>query len=63
MQHTVQLCMYKEILHHSVPSIASPKDVAFWDYTGGRQFFVSLGIMSHQMQVIPIVQHALKDLN
>ena len=55
--------MYKEILHHSVPLLASPKDVAFWDYTGGRQFFVSLGIMSHQMQVIPMVQHALKDLN
>ena len=54
LQHTVQLCMCKELLHHSVPSIANHKDVAYWDYTGGRQFVVSLGVMSHQLQDIPM---------
>ena len=55
--------MYKEILHHLITSIVNYSDVAYWDYTGGRQFVVSLGIMSHQLKDIPMVQHALKDLN
>ena len=63
MQNTVQLCMYKEILHHLITSVVNHSDVAYWDYTGGRQFVVSLGIMSHQLKDIPMVQHALKDLN
>ena len=41
-------------------SIANHNDVAYWDYTGGRQFVVSLGIMSYQLKDIPIVQHAFK---
>ena len=55
--------MYKEILHHSLTSIANHNDVAYWDYIGGRQFIVTLGIMSHQLKDIPMVQHALKDLH
>ena len=43
--------------------MANDNDVAYWDYTGGRQFVVSLGIMSHQLKDIPMMQHALKDLN
>ena len=44
-------------------SIGSHNDVAYWDYTGGKQFVVSLGILSHQLKDIPKLQHALKDLN
>ena len=55
--------MYKEILHHSMTSVANPNDVAYYDYTGGSQFVVSLGIISHQLKDIPVVQHALKYLN
>ena len=44
-------------------SIANHNDVAYWDYNGGRQFIVSLGIMSRQLKDIPMVQHDLKDLN
>ena len=44
-------------------SVANHNDVAYWDYPGGRQFVVSLGIMYHQLKDIPMVQHALKDLN
>ena len=42
----VQLCINKENLHHSVTSIANHNDVLYWDYTGGMEFVVSLGIMS-----------------
>ena len=38
-------------------------DVAYWNYTGGSRFVVSLGIMSCQLKDIPMVQHALKELN
>ena len=55
--------MYNEILHHSVTTIANHNDAAYWDYTDGRQFAVSLGIMYHQLKDIPMVQHALKDLS
>ena len=44
-------------------SIANHDDVAYWDYTGVRQFLVSLSIVSHQLKDIPMVQHALKNLN
>ena len=54
--------MYKEIFHHSVTSIANHKNVAYWDYTGARQLVVSLGIISHQLKDIPMMQHALKGL-
>ena len=52
--------MYKETLHHSVTSILNQNDVAYWDYTGGRQFVVSLSIMSHQLKDILMVQHAVE---
>ena len=55
--------MYKEILRHSMTSIANHKDVVYWNYTGGRQFIVLLDVMSHQLKDIAVVQHALKDLN
>ena len=54
--------MYKEILH-PMNSVANHNDLAYWDYIGGRQFVVSLGIISHQLKDIPMVQHVLKDLN
>ena len=41
-------------------SIANHNDVAYWDYNGGRQSVISLGIMSYQLKNIPIVQHAFK---
>ena len=44
-------------------SVANYNYVAYWDYTGGRQFVVSLGIMLHELKDIPMVQHALKNLN
>ena len=44
-------------------SIANHNDVAYWDYTGGRQFVVSLGVMAHQLKDIPMMKHALKDFN
>ena len=44
-------------------SIANHDDVPYWDYTGVRQFLVSLSIVSHQLKDIPMVQHALKNLN
>ena len=55
LQHTVQLCMHKEILHHSMTSIANHNNVSYLDYNSGRQFIVSLGIMSHQLKDIPMV--------
>ena len=44
-------------------SIENHNNVAYWDYTGGMQFFISLGIMPHQLTDIPMVYHAFKDLN
>ena len=44
-------------------SIGIHNDVAYWNYTGEKQFVVSLGVMSYQLKDIPMVQHALKDLN
>ena len=44
-------------------SIPNHNSVAYWDYTRGMQFVVSLGIMSHQLKDIPMVHHAFKDLN
>ena len=53
--------MYMEILHHSMTSLANHSNLAYWDYTGGN--VVSSGIILHQLDNIPMVQHALKDLN
>ena len=50
-------------MHHSVTSIANHNDVACWDYTGRREYFVSLARMTYQLKDIPMVQDALKDLN
>ena len=50
----VKLCMHKEILHHSVTSVTNHNDVAYWNYTDGRQYVNSLGIMSHQLKISQI---------
>ena len=50
----VKLCMHKEILHHSLTSVTNHNDMAYWNYTGGRQYVVSLGIMSHQLKISQI---------
>ena len=44
-------------------SVGNHNDETYWDYTGGMQFVTSLGITSHQLKNIPMVQHALTDLN
>ena len=44
-------------------SIADHNDAAYSGYAGANQFVVSLGIISQQLNNIPMVQHALKDLN
>ena len=44
-------------------SVANHNNVDYWDYNGGMQFIVSLGIISHQLKDIPMMQNALKDSN
>ena len=34
-------------------SVANHNDEAYWDYVDGRQFIISVGIMSHQLKDIP----------
>ena len=44
-------------------SIGNLNNETYWDYTGGRQFAISLGVISRQLKNILMAQHALKDLN
>ena len=41
-------------------SVANHNNVDYWDYNGGMQFIVSLGISSHQLKDSPMMQNAFE---